>query len=1119
MDTSFLVLIVVVLAWLGRRRVKRLESRVSELRERLDAAIAEMNDAKAGSAVAVTDGPPALGAAAEPPTQEAMVAAPFAPAEKIEAVPSAGALAGGPAGPTVVAALGGEGQPPQESATEPEPAESLAASPPITPLTPEVAISAASPKPRSIEERLGAHWTVWIGGLALALGAVLLVRYSIERGYFGPGMRIALGALLAILLIGAGEYLRRKDEARDGPHLDRPHQDSDVAGAGALAEAAGPQTPGPFAVPYIPGVLTAAGTIAAFATIYAAHAVYGFIGPVPAFIGLAMVALATMAAAMLHGPALAGLGLVGALATPLFVASQSRSLWPVVAYDFVVVAAAYGLARLKRWVWLALAAGCGAGLWALPFIAEIDLAHRNVHLNAGLAHISLQMALAAYVLAIRPHRGTPDGQAYMDPVAHSILGLFAILAILALGVASPWHFGLSWILGAALFVAILGVTGIATASASGAAFMGAVVLVAALCLWPPVPMATPSSLGLPMSNAGGLPLWVRALIAGLAPFEPLRFAIFGSGASLVLALAAGWRLLRGTELNLPAAGPYAATASLAPLCFVAIAYLRFAQHAASLPLAFVALLLGVVFALAGSLFMREVRAWQSPAMRLGLGAMAASSIAAVSLGLVFGLDRGMLTVALALAAFGTAYVAMRLDLTALRWCVAALGVIIAARLFYDPRIVGSELSRTPIFNWLLFGYGVPAVAFGLAGHVLRRVRDDIPARVTDALAVLFSALLFFFEIRHAINHGDPFAPASGLIEQGLLAVTSIGFSLVLTRLDAARENIVFRCASLVAGGLALIFAAVGLGIGYNPLFDATPLEGGRLVNALSLAYLAPSAMAGALAFSARKLRPGWYWGAAALLALLLGYAFLIMEVRALFHGQIIIVELGAGIAELGVDAAISLAIATLFTSWAKSELAPWMKAGSVAFGTIGAAIFLLGPLTLANPLFGETRATGGPLLNTLLVGYALVSLVCVVLARRVRSLRWLRYASLVSFGAIICLFAYVSLEVRRVFRGEDAMDLLRGFTQDELYAYSAAWLVLGILLLAYGIWRGSREARLASACFIVAAAVKVFLIDLSGLEGILRALSFIGLGAVLIGVGLVYQKFVFARPSDEKPAS
>jgi uncharacterized membrane protein len=49
---------------------------------------------------------------------------------------------------------------------------------------------------------------------------------------------------------------------------------------------------------------------------------------------------------------------------------------------------------------------------------------------------------------------------------------------------------------------------------------------------------------------------------------------------------------------------------------------------------------------------------------------------------------------------------------------------------------------------------------------------------------------------------------------------------------------------------------------------------------------------------------------------------------------------------------------------------------------------------------------------------------------------------------------------------------------------------------------------------VVAAVLKVFLYDLAQLEGILRALSFIGLGAVLIGIGLVYQKLIFPRSSQ-----
>lgn len=63
----------------------------------------------------------------------------------------------------------------------------------------------------SLEERLGTRWAVWVGGLALGLGGLLLVRYSIEQGFFGPGARIVMGALFAAALIAAGEWFRRTD--------------------------------------------------------------------------------------------------------------------------------------------------------------------------------------------------------------------------------------------------------------------------------------------------------------------------------------------------------------------------------------------------------------------------------------------------------------------------------------------------------------------------------------------------------------------------------------------------------------------------------------------------------------------------------------------------------------------------------------------------------------------------------------------------------------------------------------------------------------------------------------------------------------------------------------------
>ena len=55
----------------------------------------------------------------------------------------------------------------------------------------------------------------------------------------------------------------------------------------------------------------------------------------------------------------------------------------------------------------------------------------------------------------------------------------------------------------------------------------------------------------------------------------------------------------------------------------------------------------------------------------------------------------------------------------------------------------------------------------------------------------------------------------------------------------------------------------------------------------------------------------------------------------------------------------------------------------------------------------------------------------------------------------------------------------------------------------------SQPARLASAAVVILTTGKVFLYDLAGVQGVYRAFSFIGLGIVLIGIGLLYQRLLF----------
>ena len=199
--------------------------------------------------------------------------------------------------------------PPVPPTTKPEPEpvpaaasvatdESAAASPPVAPPPAQGRTNFGD-----LEKRFGTQWVVWVGGIALALGGIFLVRYSIEAGLFGPGLRVLFGALLAAILVGLGELARRREI---------------IAGLDKLPTKA-----------HIPSILTAAGTTCAYADVWAAYALYHFLSPAFAFLLLGAVALATLAAALKHGPALGGLGLIGAYVTPILVSSHEPSYWEI----------------------------------------------------------------------------------------------------------------------------------------------------------------------------------------------------------------------------------------------------------------------------------------------------------------------------------------------------------------------------------------------------------------------------------------------------------------------------------------------------------------------------------------------------------------------------------------------------------------------------------------------------------------------------------------------------------------------------------------------------------------------------------------------------------------------
>jgi uncharacterized membrane protein len=450
-------------------------------------------------------------------------------------------------------------------------------------------------------------------------------------------------------------------------------------------------------------------------------------------------------------------------------------------------------------------------------------------------------------------------------------------------------------------------------------------------------------------------------------------AIFAAGFGAAGFLAQG----RSVSAIIPVV--WSAAGVFTPLALLIALYARIAHLDRSIPFAILAVVLAAAFAVATeTLSKRETR----PGLPISIALFATGALAALALALTFALEKGWLTIALALMSMGTAWISMQRPIPFLRSLSAILAGIVVLRIGYEPRIVGDAVGTTPIFNWLLWGYGIPALSFWVASIFLRRRADDAPLRTVESAAILFTVLLAFTEIRHAVNGGDIYRINAGLTEIALQVCVALAMAIGLERLRIRSGSIVHNISAIlltVFAGLATVF---GLMLLETPIL--WPIDvGGVFINLLLLAYALP-----------------------AVLALLLSYA---------------------------------------------------------------------------------------------------------VAGRRPAA-----YANTIAAGALVLALTYVTFEIRRLYHGPV---LSRGVTTGaEQYTYSIAWLAFGVALLGIGILFNSQRARLASAVVIALTILKAFVIDMSTLTGVYRALSFMCLGLVLVAIGWLYQRILFRRQATPPPS-
>lgn len=293
--------------------------------------------------------------------------------------------------------------PPVAEEKHPFPAETEAPAPPPPATVPPVEAPPETeeaprpnpppaPKGPSWEEQLGARLPVWIGSIALALAGAFLVKYSFERGWLSPTVRVALGVAFGVALLGAGEAMRRS--------------------ASRISQG-----------------LSGAGIAVLFAGFLAGIHLYGLISPGVGFLLMALTTATAVVLSLRQGPMVALIGLIGGFLTPYLVHTGEPSVRGLFAYLLLLEIGLFTVARRRQWLPIAGLALGGGLLWVVAWLLGPFQAADAGWLGGFLVLTALS-AVAAGLL----QRGGPGEGSSPEPgfSALALAGLPGTLIVMAL---------------------------------------------------------------------------------------------------------------------------------------------------------------------------------------------------------------------------------------------------------------------------------------------------------------------------------------------------------------------------------------------------------------------------------------------------------------------------------------------------------------------------------------------------------------------------------------------------------------------------------------------------------------------------------------------------------------
>ena len=653
-------------------------------------------------------------------------------------------------------------------------------------------------------ESLRKDWMVWLGGVCVGLSGIFLVKYSIEQGLLGPLARITLAIITGIAFHILAEWLRRRTN---------DYHPSFAALAGGAS-------------------------IILYAALLAALHLYHLLTPMLVFSLLALVSIVTMHLALLHGPVLAIIGILGAYFVPILVSTGSGNILIALIYSLIITGASLGLMRYvyRNWLWFGMLAGA-LGWWFLSLTSVDADGVRGVYL-AVLAYMVSAIPLSDWFLQERIESDNKNST-NKEPVFIALL-----LIIFALGISIMADGFMSYaILRWSPFIIVLFMVCRYRDELSKLPWVSLVVQ----CLaW------------LQVGYTNG-----QDQLFSIDKPDETGFLYFIIVMSLLYSTFAFWNHRVSTFKSL-----YSSLAVLAPVCWLALANLLVSGLSSSVEWALGSAALGACYIIF-SVRRLALKVDDELSVWLILGGHFAYSLAVA----MFFREAG-LTLALAAQILTLAWIIKRFELPSLAWLLKLIVAVVVCRLTLNPWLPEYQAD----VHWTLWTYGGATVFSLLAAWQLNGYPDL--RKWAEAAALHLLVLTLWSETRYWLYDGAVFSERYSFTEAAINTTLWSALGLVYHLRGQMSKHIqpFYEFASLLLLFAALINYGLLLTL-KNPLWTYQEISQNPLWNLLLLAYGMPIVMAALIA----HFYQDEYKSLAKGICGIAGFAFISLEIRHLWQ--------------------------------------------------------------------------------------------------------------------------------------------------------------------------------------------------------------------------------------------